>query len=922
MKLFFTLLCFCAAVMLAADAIEFTAPPELRDGRWLKKIAVTQGNGVVRCNAVTEQPGVSYVSFRLPCKPFSLNGKALLLTVCTQAPKETTGFYVRALDAENRIIASFQGWGMLKSTPRKLLLVPGASGAMSWEKDMIQADPAAPVAKLLIYLAARDPGKRIQAELSQWAVVDAPAAGKTAERFENLGTAASSAELRSLIAATDAAGRRIVLTRPQDHGGRGYLLLTDVENGKTVQYFAPDAAPQGDTFGSILSSRGKYYFDYPVGKVLEFDINTRAFRLLGVPDKEARHFMVYTEGADGKIWMGSYPNAAVSMWDPATETFRSFGRMDAREAYVDSIAVDRTGTVYCGIGSARANLTALDPRTGAVTQILPEELRATGYGKVFAAVDGSVHASFGKFRARLLGGKVVERNPTPAEKAPNRAAKYMEQRRYFSDGSQLLLCDLYRKELTIREKNGSLRRLPFDFLSGGLEITALAAGPDGNIYGSSCHPMHFIAIDGQSGKITDHGPNPVVGGGNFCNLTAAANGKLYACEYAGGRLWEYDPGLPVDQGGEARYGLSPQELAAVGGSGDGKLIALSAPTILFCCGDGTTAEFRFRIPADGDKPLYLNLLPYRSADYGIVTFSSGKLSRTVDLRHSANAEAAPIALGPLTPKNGALELVCTVKRHPDGKAWFGLAGAQAARKPLQTLEPRKELNPRQVGRWRDSVTRPRAILAHPDGKHIIMSGFANYGLNGGGFGIRNLETGENETIEHPVPDQSCIALVALPNGDLFGGTSCNAPGGGVRRAAEGALFRFDWNVRKTVRVLPLPGNAEVPALALWHGRIVAGLSGGELIAVDPETMEIVARHDISAWGKIPRNALQQSADGRLFLLQGQGISELNAKTFEPEYLAMPPHSISAGGAIRGGWLYLGCWTQAFRFRLPDVKEKN
>ncbi|WP_298327864.1 hypothetical protein [Haloactinopolyspora sp.] len=77
-------------------------------------------------------------------------------------------------------------------------------------------------------------------------------------------------------------------------------------------------------------------------------------------------------GPDGSVFVGTYPDALLWEYDPATGTSTDHGRMHDAETYVRDIAVTET-TVYCGIG-AHAHLVAYDRASAARTDLLPAEL--------------------------------------------------------------------------------------------------------------------------------------------------------------------------------------------------------------------------------------------------------------------------------------------------------------------------------------------------------------------------------------------------------------------------------------------------------------------------------------------------------------------------------------------------------------------
>ncbi len=699
------------------------------------------------------------------------------------------------------------------------------------------------------------------------------------------------------------------------------MLYTDVDSGETKQYFNPKEVRQGDNFGSILSSKGKFYYDHSGAHVLEFDVNSRETRYLGKPDPAAVHYMVYTEAPDGKIYLGSYPNAGVTQYDPVTGKFRVYGSLDQTEKYTQELATDKNGFVYAGIGTARANIVALNPATGEMTQILPEAKRKLGSGSVVSGDDGFAYGRFGGFQVKMLDGKIVEENVKIPPPRAIKAAKYGHRLYDFGDGSRVTGIDLYRKEMLIREKDGKVRTLKFDYVSGGLAFTSLAMGPAGKFYSSTSHPMHFSELDTRTGKITDHGPHPIVSGGNFCNMAASAD-KVYLCEYAGGRLWVYDPKLPYRSHGSglARFGATPHEMAMSGSFKGGTVSALSSPPVLFCNGGGDGAEFRFPLAVDTDGDYYLNCQLYEHANYGRIKldFQGKELKR--NLQNLVDRPSPMIAMGPFSLKKGKYDAVFTVDANKGGRAWLGIAALALEKTARQdATEEKIKDNPLILGRWQDLVTRPRAVNIHPDGKHVVIAGYANYGLNGGGFGIHDIATGKNSEISGWMPGESCIAFRFLPNGDIVGGTSNDAPGGGYKQMDQASLFRLDWKTQKVTKKLPLPGVTNVVSVEVWNGKMFAVASNGEYLVLNPDTFEVITRSNVAEFGTPPRNAFQKSEDGRLWLLQQNGIQEVDPVTFAVKPVTRGAFGITAGGGCFDNTLYFGCDREFARYKLPPKK---
>lgn len=102
-------------------------------------------------------------------------------------------------------------------------------------------------------------------------------------------------------------------------------------------------------------------------------------------------------------------------------------------------------------------------------------------------------------------------------------------------------------------------------------------------------------------------------------------------------------------------------------------------------------------------------------------------------------------------------------------------------------------NPKHLTTYSAPLARPRAIVAHPDGRHVVVGGFSGYGSVGGSLAILDVQLGRSTLIpaNQLIPGHSPIALTVLPDGNIVGGTSVLAPGGGEPVADIAKLFIFD-----------------------------------------------------------------------------------------------------------------------------------
>jgi outer membrane protein assembly factor BamB len=591
------------------------------------------------------------------------------------------------------------------------------------------------------------------------------------EGFIDHGVGAPAAESRGAVCLEDANGRAVVVCCAWDQSPRGWVLVTDIDSGETQQVFYPEGVPNSAPFASLLSSNGRFYTF--AGKVLlEFEPGTREWRVSGTPapSEDCYCGSAMCDGPDGRIYAGGYPNCKLVSFDPETQEMKDLGKLDPAEHYVMSLVADSSGWLYAGIGTARQNIVACDPRTGEMRQLVDEADRKLGSASVYLGQDGKAYGQCAGKWFRLFEGQAEEiaaDKRAPAQ--PTGAIGWGQTTGAFPDGRRLKAYNLPERYLEVQDpKTGEVKRLTFDYESEGAMITSLTVGPKGLVYGSSAHPMHMFVCDPETGKLTDWGGIPRVGGGNFCAM-ATQGQYLFGAAYAGAFLYRYDSAKPWN---------------------------------------GET----------GDDP-----------------------------------------------------------------------------------------NPKLVARFEGDVTRPRACIAHPDGKHVIMAGFMGYGMRGGGLGIYNNETGEATLLKHTdvIPDQSTIALVALPNGDLVGGTSIQTPGGGHPTEKEGVLYILDWATKRvTFRMVPVPGAPEVYSLALGADGMVYGIASNvELFVFDPARRQVIHRASLAEYGGLPRQVLVRGEDDRLFAILSKSILRIQPGTFAVEKLADAPVGITAGVAVTRGRLY-------------------
>ena len=207
-------------------------------------------------------------------------------------------------------------------------------------------------------------------------------------RFVDHGIAAQVAECRGIVAAHTQDGRDLVLANTSDMSPRGYVLITDIRSGRTDQLYCPEGVANSPPYAAILASNGRFYTAQgPV--LLELDPATASWRFHGVPSPDAAAYLAFTEGPDGRIWAASVYGTVLVSFDPASRLMTDHGRLDPEEQYVFDLAVDDTGWVYAGVGTARGDIVAYNPFTGELRGVVPEPERTHESGVVYPTIDGA-----------------------------------------------------------------------------------------------------------------------------------------------------------------------------------------------------------------------------------------------------------------------------------------------------------------------------------------------------------------------------------------------------------------------------------------------------------------------------------------------------------------------------------------------------
>lgn len=258
-----------------------------------------------------------------------------------------------------------------------------------------------------------------------------------------------------------------------------------------------------------------------------------------------------------------------------------------------------------------------------------------------------------------------------------------------------------------------------------------------------------------------------------------------------------------------------------------------------------------------------------------------------------------------------------------GNRFFGAAystGNLIEYNPLQPYDgadERTSKNPRiafHAAEARDLYGRPHAVLAHPNGRHVLVGGNAARVILGSGMLIYDTVTGEGTLLDRSelIADQGINAMVALPDGSVLVGTSIRAPTGGVGDEPETAIvYRFDMRTRAITARWPMqPDTPAVRDMVVADDGLVYGLAEpNRVFVLDPQQGTFTRDEVWTDYGRVsgaqaPR-CMTIGSDGKIYALFREAVVRIDPGTLSHHEVARPNLPITAGIAIVKGRLYFG-----------------
>ena len=234
-------------------------------------------------------------------------------------------------------------------------------------------------------------------------------------------------------------------------------------------------------------------------------------------------------------------------------------------------------------------------------------------------------------------------------------------------------------------------------------------------------------------------------------------------------------------------------------------------------------------------------------------------------------------------------------------------------------------NPHWLTQCTPAINRPHALLAHPDGRSLVLAGTPEYGYTGGGLLIWDIPTGQHTLLAHTdlLEHHAVMSLVALPDGTVLCGGTVDPGTGGERKVDEAELAILDLASRRLIWHAPvIPGVQGYTAMHLTPEGLVYGFADGEFFVWDPATRRLL--HHLPGVDEargMPH--YQQGArkfvtgpDGRVYALYRNGIVRIEPGSWEQTLLEPAPTPIHCGGDILGDTIWYASGSHLCSYTLP------
>ncbi len=268
-----------------------------------------------------------------------------------------------------------------------------------------------------------------------------------------------------------------------------------------------------------------------------------------------------------------------------------------------------------------------------------------------------------------------------------------------------------------------------------------------------------------------------------------------------------------------------------------------------------------------------------------------------------------------------------------------------AKKWVATVKNKEGCNPLFLFDCTPPIHRPHDLLAHPQGRMVVLAGTPGYGYTGGGLLFWDRKTKTPTLVEHTdiLPEQSTLSLVALRDGKvgaspdrlLLGGTT-TAPGtGGEKKAEQAELYIMDMETKELLwHEAVFPGIQGYTDLCMApNGSVVYGVADRRLFFVfDWRARKVIhqerlrrelgstishqgPRVFVSVKRSLPPGSEPPYSQG-LYMLFVKGIARVDLETHAISMIAESPVRIGPGGDYYDGRIYFGSGSHLYSYEIP------
>jgi len=244
---------------------------------------------------------------------------------------------------------------------------------------------------------------------------------------------------------------------------------------------------------------------------------------------------------------------------------------------------------------------------------------------------------------------------------------------------------------------------------------------------------------------------------------------------------------------------------------------------------------------------------------------------------------------------------------------------------VPTKEGKDDCNPLFLTQCTPTINRPHDLLAHPDGKTLVLAGTPGYGYTGGGLLFWDRRTKKRTLLEHTdiLPQQATMSLVALPGGKLLGGSTTGPGTGGEKKAKQAELYIMDMATKKLEWHEPVFGGVQSYSdMCMGPDGLVYGVADRRRFFVfDPVKRKVI--HELEAETQFGLTNSQQGPrifvtdhNGAIYMLFKKGICRVKPDTFEIRLLAESPVPVGAGGDYHKGRIYFASGSHVYSYKVP------